>query len=157
MTTPPPVLLLLEDIVETAKVCAGKFDHYILKRDDHARGRGQDEVPRMLEQTLLECGVSPERLEVISSEAEAVNASLAMAEAGDLLLIFGDEISRCWKQITDFKSGQKQSKSVKAATNAPASNGIGAMEMQVQTDFGDQVLIRDERGVRLAREVETSD
>jgi cyanophycin synthetase len=111
----------------------------------------------MLEQSLLECGVSPEQLEVISSEVEAVNAGLAMAEAGDLLLIFGDEISRCWKQITGFKSGQEHSKSPKAATHAPVPDGIGAMEMQVQADFGDQVLIRDERGVRLAREVETSD
>jgi len=146
-----------EDIVETAKVCAGKFDHYILKRDDHARGRGEREVPLMLQKTLLECGVTQDQIQVIPSEVEAIDAGLTMAENGDLLLIFGDAIERCWKQISDFQSGEEHSRPAKAASPAPLSMTLGSSDSPFASDLGDQVLIRDERGVRLAREVETSD
>ncbi len=146
-----------EDIVETAKVCAGRFDHYILKRDDHARGRGHDEVPRMLHETLKACGVSEEQMVIIPDEIAAIDAGLSMADEGDLLLIFGDDIERSWKQISDFNSDGEHSKPAKAAQPAPVGIAVAQSESSFSMDLGDQVVIRDERGVRLAREVEESD
>ncbi|MEL7312994.1 MAG: cyanophycin synthetase, partial [Pseudomonadota bacterium] len=37
-----------EDIHALAEQAAGHFDHYVLKADDHRRGRGPDEVPKMM-------------------------------------------------------------------------------------------------------------
>ncbi|NIU74192.1 MAG: hypothetical protein GWN71_11570, partial [Gammaproteobacteria bacterium] len=37
---------------------------------------------------------------MIPDEAEAVDAALEAAEEGDLVLIFGDQIDRTWRQIT---------------------------------------------------------
>src|SRR5260221_9670237 len=34
-----------EDLAEIARIAAGVFDHYILRRDDNLRGRRPDEVP----------------------------------------------------------------------------------------------------------------
>jgi cyanophycin synthetase len=147
-----------EDIAEVAGITAGLFDHYLLKRDDHPRGRGHDEVPRLIEAGLLKHGVGPERITVIVDEQQAVQTALEMAQPNDLLLVFGDNISRCWKQIIYF--GRDPSGIAAAATAAlpeaalpddlPPLVDLGQLPEGVQ-------LIRDERGVRLAREPEEAD
>src|SRR5262249_53313273 len=86
------------DIEEVGRIAAGVFDRYILKRDDDPRGRGVDEVPVKLKAALTKNGVAADRISTIIDEREAVDAALEMARPGDLLLIFGDNITRCWKQ-----------------------------------------------------------
>ena len=65
-------------------------------------------------------------------------------------MIFGDETARCWKQIIHFNAD--------VDNDTPTSELTGASAAASQPDFedvyqGDQTLIRDDRGVRLAREV----
>lgn len=136
-----------EDVADAAHVLAGHFDHFICKADDRRRGRGHDEIPQMLRAGLLAGGVSEDQISIIPDEVEAVEAGLAMAANGDLLIIFGDDTTRCWKQIIRFNSGEPE--------EAPAPSAPAPSET---TDFedpydSDQALIRDERGVRLARDV----
>ena len=42
-----------EDIRAIAQQVAGRFDHYICRRDDGLRGRGEDEVPTHDREPLL--------------------------------------------------------------------------------------------------------
>ena len=83
---------------------AGRFDHYICRRDDDLRNRAPDEVPRIQSQALRAAGVPESAISVIPDEQEAIEAALRMGEAGDLLLIFADALVRSWKQITKFKA-----------------------------------------------------
>ena len=104
----------------------------------------------MLRQGLLEAGVEDERIEVIADEQAALHRGLALARPGDLLLIFADAIERGWKQITQFSP---------EAAGAPASTTAPQIEprefIEHDLDLGDtQGFVRDERGVRLAREEE---
>ncbi len=93
-----------EDIAAIgAEAARGEFDHYICRRDDPTRGRGEDDVPRMLAAALRAHGVSDDRISVIVDEQAAIQAGLAMAAPGDLLLIFADNLARGWKQIVHFK------------------------------------------------------
>jgi len=93
-----------QDIVAIADVAAkAAFDHYICRRDDSRRGRGDDEVPRMLQAALKARGISDHRVAVIVDEQQAIAAALRKAEPGDLVLIFADALARGWKQITHFK------------------------------------------------------
>jgi cyanophycin synthetase len=142
-----------QDITEIATLVAGHFDHYICRRDDHFRGRDGDEVPGMQRQALLDAGVPEVQIEMIPDEVEAVNRALEMAEVGDLLLIFGDKIARCWKQITGFQSGE-------AGPMTDPETGVTHLPMQELPEAaygsGDD-LIRDERGVRLARPQQLED
>lgn len=152
------------DIEAVAGIAAGLFDRYLLKRDDNPRGRGHDEVPRMLERTLLAKGVAPEAISVIVDEQEAVRAALEEARPGDLVLVFGDNVTRCWKQIIYFGRGSGDGGAPPAAAPAtdapsraapppddlPSLAGLGGLAEGAQ-------LIRDERGVRLAREPEEAD
>ena len=91
----------IEDIGTVAG--AAMFDHYICRRDDGRRGRGDQEVPRMIEQALLAHGIGADRVSIIIDEQEAIEAALRMAMPGDLVLIFADVLARGWKQITQFR------------------------------------------------------
>ena len=67
-----------------AKAAAdARFDHYICRRDDALRGRGPDEIPRMLVQGLTEGGVGADRISMVADEQQAIDAALSMARAGD--------------------------------------------------------------------------
>jgi hypothetical protein len=93
-----------EDLIAISKAVAGRFDHYICRRDDNLRNRASDEVPKIQAAALREAGVPADAISVIPEEQEAIDAALRMGEAGDLLLIFADALVRSWKQITKFKS-----------------------------------------------------
>lgn len=135
-----------EDIVASAKELAGHFDHYFLKPDDDRRGRGEMEVPEMLKAELIKAGVSASQITLAPSEVEGIDMGLAAAQTGDLLVIFADELARSWKQIIYFKKAEREAL-VAAQPTKVERPGVGFEEL---LSGGDQ-LIRDERGVRLAK------
>jgi cyanophycin synthetase len=103
---------------------------------------------------LIESGVSGDKIKIIPSEIEAIDAALNMAKEGDLLLVFGDAITRCWKQIIHFnKEAQKSSKSKTPQANL---NSNVILEQEEKSYLKSADLITDEKGVRLAR-VEEND
>src|SRR5438552_9143808 len=136
-----------EDIAEIGRTAAGHFDEYLCRRDDGLRGRKSDEVPRILRPALLEEGVPSQRIDVIPEEQEAVNAALHRARPGDLLLVFADALSRTWNQVVHFQSSLEEAHPPAPATVEPGGDG----------ELDERLLIRDERGVRLARETENTD
>jgi cyanophycin synthetase len=141
-----------EDIRAIAALCAGKFDHYILRRDDGLRGRGPDEVPQMLRDTLLAQGVPARRIAVIPDEQEAITAALAMGRRDDLLLVFGDKPARCWRQISGFHA-ESVPPADEPARAAPAELVLDD-QPSLAHSLGSETLVRDERGVRLARDAD---
>jgi cyanophycin synthetase len=159
-----------EDLVAIANAVAGRFDHYICRRDDNLRDRAPDEVPRIQAQALRAAGVPDGAVSIIPDEQEAIEAALRMAEAGDLLLIFADALVRSWKQITKFKTNDEPQPGSAAHTlPAPApspptaaesrgngagalSHDLGAPPSEAVPAFNLEGLIRDERGIRVAPE-----
>jgi cyanophycin synthetase len=160
-----------EDLVAIAKAVAGRFDHYICRRDDNLRNRGPDEVPRIQAQALRALGVPDAMISVIPDEQDAIDAALRMGEPGDLVLIFADALVRSWKQITKFKpSGAPAAQPALHPAKAPsfasspsptngnanasgtANAGGTAAAAEVAADFNLEGLIRDERGIRMAPE-----
>jgi cyanophycin synthetase len=149
-----------EDLVAIAEAVAGRFDHYICRRDDSLRERAPDEVPRIQAKALRAAGVPESAISVIPDEQEAIAAALGMGQPGDLLLVFADALVRSWKQITKFKPAGV---SISAAVPAPAlvhtGNGASGADTgkggePVAPPFSLEGLIRDERGVRYAPEAE---
>jgi cyanophycin synthetase len=136
-----------EDLLAIADAVAGRFDHYVCRRDDALRGRGSDEVPKLIAARLRERGVPESQIEIIPEEEKAVDHALRIAGAGDLLLIFGDALTRTWKQIIHFKP-ERAPVPVPERPAAP----VPILEHPVQfPELGDlEGLVRDERGVRLA-------
>lgn len=159
-----------EDIEEAATIVAGSFDHYICRRDDRLRGRAPNEVPRILKEALLKSGVSEDQITIVEEEEKAVDAALNMASAGDLLLIFADEITRSWKQIIYFGKDREEIEAEEKKTMAPPTPPVPkplvkdllaeATPVEDAPQLPESVLsdgtklVRDERGVRLANEPE---
>jgi len=141
-----------EDIRNMATVAAGRFDHFVCKRDDNLRGRGPDEVPYMLAEALRGAGVANEAIEVIPDEAEAIGHALGAARQGDLLLVFADNLTRGWKQIIHFEADTES-----LASEPTAAAAVQLPEPPAEVLRADDELIRDERGVRLARIHEEAD
>lgn len=136
-----------EDLREIAQVVAGKFDHYVVRRDDSLRGRDGDEVPRIIARALQAAGVGADAISVIPDEQEAVDAALRMGQAGDLVLVFADALTRSWKQIIRFKPEGD------LARAAPRVE-IPALEttLDEQLVAAMEGVVRDERGLRFERE-----
>ena len=139
-----------EDVAEIARLAAeGGFAHIIVRRDDHPRGRDLDEIPNLLRRGLVESGYPEENITVIPDEQMAIHSALEMAKRGDLLVIFGDQISRSWKQIVKFKENSD------THIPTPSLEGSPVIPTNPEDDFGslDGDIISDARGVRLAREL----
>ena len=136
-----------EDLREIAAAVAGRFDHYVVRRDDGLRGRDGDEVPRIIAAALQDAGVPQDAISVIPDEQQAVDAGLRLAQPGDLLLVFADALTRTWKQIIRFKpDGDMPAPTPR--TDVP----------ELQTTLDEQLVaamegvVRDERGLRFERE-----
>jgi cyanophycin synthetase len=143
-----------EDILEIGRIAAGRFDRYICRRDDQLRGRRPDEVPELLRQALLANGVTADQILVIPSEEAAVDAALREAQVGDLLLIFGDAITRSWKQIIQFRPEAAPPPAERR--RVPRPEPVLAAVAPVLEDHRRE-FVRDSRGVRIAREEELAD
>jgi cyanophycin synthetase len=117
------------DIRAIAEKVAGRFDHYICRRDDGLRGRTADEVPNMIAAVLRERGVPEGAIAVIPDEQAAIDAALRCCRPGDLLLLFADALTRSWKQVIKFKP-ERFDESWPAPRTAAAAvataNGSGA-------------------------------
>jgi cyanophycin synthetase len=144
-----------EDIRDIALAAAGHYDVYVCRQDDRPRGRQPGEVPEMLRATLLEAGIAEDRILAMPDEQEAVETALGLARAGDLVMIFGDVIKRCWKQIVYFKPGEGAGPEI----DVPAVDDSFALEREEEAwqPEPDVELVRDGRGVILAAEPEDSD
>jgi cyanophycin synthetase len=105
----------------------------------------------MLRAALREHGVPDEAIRVIPEETEAVEAALRAAEPGDLVLIFGDAISRTWKQIIYFSPENEAATAGSPAAGPPEREAAGPLGEEFDMDPGRR-LIRDHRGVRIARD-----
>jgi cyanophycin synthetase len=146
-----------EDLIAIARSVAGRFDHYICRRDDNLRERKADEVPRIQAAALEAAGVPPKAISVIPDEQEAINAALEMGQSGDLLLIFADALVRSWKQIIKFKpAGVAQPPRVTPPPQLleAGANGAERIGEAAALNFSLEGLIRDERGVHFAPEAE---
>jgi cyanophycin synthetase len=130
-----------QDIRAIARAAAGKFDRYLCHADDDRRGRGPSEVPDMIRDELIACGVSPAQIEAIPDEVESVDRALNLAGRDDLVLMFCAGIARAWKRIIYFRP--------EGAAAAPDQETQSGLDPAVEAPDG-FVLVRDERGVWIA-------
>jgi cyanophycin synthetase len=146
-----------EDIKAIAEQVAGRFDHYLCRRDDALRGRAPDEVPNMIAAVLRAKGVSGGAITIIPDEQEAIDAALRMGRSGDLLLIFADALTRSWKQVIKFKAEGSAAAPPAVPRPAPIAASEPDDEAVASSTPDDGALqaagfVRDERGLRFVGE-----
>jgi cyanophycin synthetase len=138
-----------EDLVAIAQAVAGRFDHYVVRRDDTLRGRDGDEVPRIIARALEAAGVDGGAISVIPDEQAAVDAALRMGQPGDLLVVFADALARTWKQITKFAPEGAPPRAARQLEAPSLDPILHADEAVVASMEG---VVRDERGLVFERE-----
>jgi cyanophycin synthetase len=138
-----------EDILDIAQLAAGKFHHYICRRDASLRGREPQEVPQLLKQGLVEAGVDASAIEIVPEEHRAVDHALRIARRDDLVLILGDQINRSWEQITSFTADSDAPPADAPESLPPLRSPAAGAAFELEG----QTIIRDERGVRIAKEI----
>jgi cyanophycin synthetase len=145
-----------EDIREMCRIAARSFDHVIVREDDDPRGRKRGVLAEMMQAALLEAGMRREAVELVADEQAAVDHALRIARRGDLVLVFADKTNRCWKQITKFK-GDAESPAP-ARTSTPIDDESAARApVDAAITLEGLSLVRDERGVRIARVMQAED
>ncbi len=90
------------DILDAAAEMAGHFDHYICRNYRDLRGgRDPGEIPALLREALLNANVPAEAIETVPDPVAAIEAGLAMAGEGDLLVLLTDreEFRPTWDRV----------------------------------------------------------
>ena len=143
-----------EDIRDSVKACIRQpgFTHYVCKADNNRRGRGNDEIPQLLRNYLIEEGIPAENIWTIADEEPAVDFALNNAQAGDLVVITADDLTRTWKQIINLNSDKEEDK--KTIPGTKVFEPPRAKHYKLDED---EELIIDERGVRLASATESEE
>lgn len=91
------------------EIAGRTFDVVIIKEDDDRRGRAVGESAALVEEgvrkglTARGIGISNDNLKNILSEEEAVQHALDLGRKDDLVVILGDDLVRCWNQISSFR------------------------------------------------------
>ena len=130
-------------------------------------------MPGLIAAELRQQGITGANISAPHDEQRAVDEALALCGPGDLLIIFGDNIARCWKQIVRFREQSQPGGSQRGTlqsqvgsltgqlaaipTHAAATDRAGERApAAVPRGTGDNV-VEDTRGVRLARPQELED
>jgi cyanophycin synthetase len=80
-----------EDIRELGRLAAG-LDHVIVKEDDDRRGREAGEIAALVREGLVGGGLSPDAIEVVADELQAVDRAIALLEDHDIGVILADDV-----------------------------------------------------------------
>ncbi|MFP4336210.1 MAG: Mur ligase family protein [Wenzhouxiangella sp.] len=88
---------------EVAALIAGHFDDYICTNYAAIYHRRPDEIPTILRAELLAQGIEADRIRTIENADDAIAASLASAQPGDLVVfLVGKTLRAQWKLIEAF-------------------------------------------------------
>ncbi len=102
-----------EHYAEIAELIADRFDLFLCsfnertaRRAEAVRGFPSSEIPQRLAKALADKGVEETRIRVIASARDAVEAALATAQKGDLVLLLSGEPDWCHERIESIRRGR---------------------------------------------------
>lgn len=88
-----------EDIERFGSIAATMFDEIVIREDSNPRGRQRGEVAGLLQQTLIENGVAPERIAIVLDEIEAANTAMDSGQQDDLIVLLVDKPAEVWETV----------------------------------------------------------
>ena len=99
-----------ETVADMARVAAGKFDHFVCRSYPNSRGRNPQEVPEVLQATLLTEGVVQTAIDVVPHAGMAIERILELAGPSDLVVLLAarKEFQTLHQRFLAIQSAQKQ-------------------------------------------------
>ncbi len=101
-----------EDLVKLGELAGRMFDEVIIKQDASLRGRPSGQAAELVKRGVLSTGFAEARITTVLPELEAVDEALGRATAGDLVVIFADQVTAVWKRIIYFGRPEAQNLAV---------------------------------------------
>ncbi|MBI4249100.1 MAG: cyanophycin synthetase [Elusimicrobia bacterium] len=96
-----------KDIRKLGKTAAKCYTDLIIKDSDR-RSRPPGETSELLRQGALEAGFPKERARVVENEGGAIEAAIAMAKVGDLVVVQPDDVGAAIQRLLDHKAQQEK-------------------------------------------------
>ncbi|SHJ11222.1 cyanophycin synthetase [Geosporobacter subterraneus DSM 17957] len=93
-------------IKEVGIISGQSFDHIFIKEDRDKRGRAWGEVAEILYDGCLKGGADPKKIEIEILEEVALEKAMNMAKAGDIVIVFYEELELIKKTIEKFSQKQ---------------------------------------------------
>ncbi len=94
-------------IYDVGVLSGQKFDHIFIKEDRDRRGRKPGEVAGLLYQGCIKGGCNKENMEIALLEEEALKKAINIASAGDIVIVFYEEIQKVKKVIHHYQQKHK--------------------------------------------------
>jgi cyanophycin synthetase len=91
-----------EDMRELSRIAAQAFDHLIFRDDRDRRGRAEGEMPKIMQDSAIASGKTLETAEIVLQWDAAVRRALDIAQAGDLVVLFAENIAGTWELVTRY-------------------------------------------------------
>jgi hypothetical protein len=103
-----------KEIRQAITYLAAHFDYFVCRRYVGLRGREHEEIPRLIQQYLLEAGVPAHAIQLELDPRLAVKSALANAAPGDFLVVLtgSSEMSGIWSQAEALKAQLQQDAAV---------------------------------------------
>ncbi len=94
------------EIQQAISILAGHFDLYICRSYRGLRGRDPAEIPRLIASCLQQAGVPSTAVQVELDPMLAIDAAIAAAGPGDLLVVLAGstEFQEVWNKVTELKA-----------------------------------------------------
>lgn len=96
-----------EDTVAIGAIAAEMFDEIIIRQDRNLRGRGEEELIRLIKQGVDSVDAT-KPCTIIPSEAEAIAHAITHAKAGSLIVVSSDVVPDALNLVTKFKEEEVQ-------------------------------------------------
>jgi cyanophycin synthetase len=91
-----------QDLREIGRRCSG-LDYVILKEDENLRGRQRGEIVRVIQEGLADVGISPQQVETVYSEPEAVGRAVERIGEQDLVVVLADDVPAVLEQLLPLR------------------------------------------------------
>lgn len=92
-----------DDIREMCRLIAARCDHAVVFEDQNLRGRQPGELIALVEASMTAAGFSPEKIDKIPDEFEAIDHALSMARKDDLVCIMSGRVEEVINRLYAYK------------------------------------------------------
>ena len=94
-------------IINIGRIAGYGFHSIYIKEDSDLRGRQNGEVAGLLQQGVLEAGLSADRIKIVLPEFDAVKTALEEAHPGDMVVVFYEKYNKVLAAVQDFCQSEK--------------------------------------------------
>jgi cyanophycin synthetase len=91
-----------EDIIEMGRICGENFERVIIRRGNHLRGRGEEDMYRLLRKGVT-AGGPDTAVRMIPESRDAIHYALKHARKGELIVTLGDRVRDDIEFVKEFR------------------------------------------------------